>query len=53
MRKTVWAALFLFLMATGGGLVHARSFVTHKAAYICPITGEVLPCPECCPFYQK
>lgn len=20
-----------------------------KAGYVCPITGEVLPCPKCCP----
>ena len=23
------------------------------AAYMCPVTGEELPCPDCCPFNQK
>ena len=24
-----------------------------KAVYICPLTGEQLACPECCPLNQK
>ncbi|HUY90100.1 MAG TPA: hypothetical protein VMV10_15290 [Pirellulales bacterium] len=33
------------LVATGGSAKSAPS----AAAYVCPLTGEELPCPNCCP----
>jgi len=26
---------------------------TTEAGYTCPLTGEELPCPKCCPLNQK
>jgi hypothetical protein len=50
MRKILWAALAMLPLVTGG-LLYARS--ASKASYTCPITGEELPCPNCCPLNQK
>jgi hypothetical protein len=45
-----------------GGLVYAASFSRNvnkdatpvgQSGYVCPITGEHLPCPNCCPLNQK
>jgi hypothetical protein len=51
MRKILWVTLALLPLVTGG-LVYARSLKAHKAGYVCPITGEELPCPKCCPLNQ-
>jgi len=48
MRKIFWAALALLPLVTAG-LVYAKSCMPNKAAYVCPITGEELPSPKCCP----
>lgn len=58
MRKWFWRGLLaLPLVAAGGALVaHAagRPTATPKAGgYTCPLTGEQLPCPNCCPLNQK
>ena len=46
-RKMLWAALVAVPLAVTGGLVYAG---TQKAGgYVCPATGETLPCPDCCP----
>ena len=50
-RKWVRLALFA-LPALFGGIVFAIGQLMSKpahAGYICPITGEELPCPKCCP----
>jgi hypothetical protein len=51
-RKWIWAAL-LALPAAVGGLVYgkavARDDRPKAGGYVCPITGEELPCPDCCP----
>jgi hypothetical protein len=52
MRKLLWAALALASLAAGG-LVYAKSRTATEAPYICPITGEELPCPCCCPLNQE
>lgn len=58
MRKWFWRGLLaLPLVAAGGALVaHAagRTTAALKAGgYTCPLTGEQLPCPNCCPLNQK
>ena len=46
-RKWLWAALVAVPAVVAGGLAYANA---QKArAYTCPITGEELPCPKCCP----
>ena len=46
-RNILWAALFAVPALVAGGLAYANS---QKAKpYTCPITGENLPCPKCCP----
>jgi hypothetical protein len=46
-RKWLWAALLAVPAVVAGGLAYANS---QKAkSYTCPITGEELPCPRCCP----
>ena len=53
MRKFLWAALALASVVTGS-VVYARSLTAPKETpYICPITGEELPCPCCCPLNQE
>lgn len=51
MRKWLWAALLgIPLAAAGGlGLVYANSHQANAEGFTCPITGEELPCPNCCP----
>lgn len=33
-------------LAVAGGLVFANS---QARSFVCPVTGEVLPCEKCCP----
>jgi hypothetical protein len=48
-RKWLWAALMAAPLAIGGGLVYAKA---QASPYVCPITGEGLPCERCCPLNQ-
>ncbi|MEX2552677.1 MAG: hypothetical protein WD627_06720 [Actinomycetota bacterium] len=54
MRKLLWAALLTLPMAMVGGLAFATSRQASPAGegYVCPLTGEELPCPNCCPANQ-
>jgi hypothetical protein len=52
MRKWMWAALLALTLAAAGGLAYAKSLEASNAGFICPITGEELPCPKCCPLCQ-
>ncbi len=52
-KKWLWATLLLLPLAIGG-LVYAGAQAnadtrTNEAGFVCPITGEELPCPNCCP----
>ena len=52
-KKWLWAALMVLPLAVGG-LVYAGVQANDdtqsiEAGFICPITGEVLPCSKCCP----
>jgi hypothetical protein len=52
MRKWIWAVAAALPLAVAGGLLYAKSQQTSAEGYICPITGEELPCPACCPLNQ-
>lgn len=49
-RKWIWSALLAVPLAAGG-LVFANSQA--RSSYVCPITGEVLPCEKCCPLNES
>jgi hypothetical protein len=49
-RKWLWAVL-LALPAAVGGLAYATA--TRTGGYVCPLTGEALPCEKCCPLPEK
>jgi hypothetical protein len=49
MRKWIWAALAALPLAVAGGFVFAKSQQFTAGGFVCPITGEELPCPNCCP----
>lgn len=46
-RKLLWAALLAVPAAVAGGLAYAKH--SQATTFTCPITGEELPCPKCCP----
>jgi hypothetical protein len=59
----MWAALAA-PFAVAGGLAYAsfqdqqedkadKAPQTTAAPYVCPITGEELPCTKCCPLNQQ
>jgi uncharacterized membrane protein len=48
MKKWVLSALVAVALAVAGGLVYAQTTATAKS-FTCPLTGEELPCPDCCP----
>lgn len=49
-RKWLWSVVLTLPLAVAGGLVYANSQVR---SYVCPITGEVLPCEKCCPLNKQ
>ncbi len=44
-RKWLWTAMLAAPLAIAG-VIYANS---QPASYTCPLTGEQLPCPKCCP----
>ncbi len=46
-RKWLWGAVLALPAALLGGLVYANARQAQN--YTCPLTGEQLPCPNCCP----
>lgn len=57
MRKWLYAALAALPLAGAGGLVYANmqgkaNPPQQASGYVCPITGEELSCPNCCPLNQ-
>jgi len=48
-RKWLWSAVLALPLAVAGGFVYANA---QARSYVCPITGEVLPCEKCCPLNQ-
>jgi hypothetical protein len=60
MRKLLWVVLLALPFVVAGGLVYAKgqgmtdkSQVSGKGPYVCPLTGEELLCPNCCPLNCK
>ena len=59
MRRYVWAALVALPLVVGGLAYAAVQSQSSKLApvetegYICPLTGEDLPCPNCCPLSHE
>ena len=60
MNKKVLSAAAIGLPVLIGGLLYASSQKpvdevqqTSEDGYVCPATGEVLPCPNCCPLKQE
>lgn len=54
MRKWIWSGLLVVPLALAGALVYANRHGTTQrpasaAGFLCPITGEALPCQRCCP----
>ena len=47
MRKLMWTAILALPLAIAG-VVYAKS-QADAGGFVCPITGEVLPCEKCCP----
>jgi hypothetical protein len=47
-RNGLWALLVSVPLAVAGA-AYASS---QAGGYVCPITGERLPCPNCCPLNQ-
>ena len=62
-KKVVWTVLLALPLAVAG-LVYGKSLTAPQAeqagqpeqvqaeGYVCPLTGEELPCPKCCPLNQ-
>ena len=58
MRRSTAALMVAGVCVLVGGLVYAgtHSFANAPAPsseFVCPLTGEVLPCPECCPLNHE
>jgi len=58
MRKWIYSALAALPLAIAGGLLYANAqakAISPQQAdgYVCPITGEELPCPNCCPLNES
>lgn len=51
MKKYILSALLVLPLAVAGVAYAKSSKAAPKeaAAYNCPLTGEDLPCPNCCP----
>ncbi|MBI4605340.1 MAG: hypothetical protein HY721_25530 [Planctomycetes bacterium] len=48
----------LALPLAAAGLAYGQSLVRtgqpqNSAGYVCPLTGEDLPCPNCCPLNEQ
>lgn len=53
-RKWLLTGLLALPLAIGG-IVYAKATKAPPArgGYTCPLTGEELPCPKCCPLNAK
>lgn len=47
-RKWLWSALLALPLAVAGAVLAS----SQGRSYVCPITGQVLPCAKCCPLNQ-
>jgi hypothetical protein len=58
MMKWLWTTLVALPVAIVGSLVYATAQgegrnVQDVEGFVCPITGEELPCPDCCPLNKS
>jgi hypothetical protein len=56
-HNRMWVALLALLLGGASALVYAKSYAGLRqpptaTGFICPITGEELPCERCCPLKQ-
>jgi hypothetical protein len=42
--------LVIAAVAFAGAITKPQPTITQAQGYICPVTGEELPCPLCCPY---
>lgn len=55
MRTSSWLLLGLLVLVSVGSWVaaeirlNATTLANDAPGYLCPLTGEELPCPHCCP----
>ncbi|MEZ4651978.1 MAG: hypothetical protein R3E97_24890 [Candidatus Eisenbacteria bacterium] len=55
-KKLLLGALLALPLAVVGltsGQSHVSASQPEQSGYICPLTGEELPCPGCCPLNGK
>ncbi len=59
MWKWLWTSLGALAIAVAGSLAYAnlhsqgaKPEQVGSAPFVCPLTGEELPCPNCCPLKQ-
>lgn len=57
-RRKWFLTALLALPVAAAGLVYGQSLVRtgqpqNSAGYVCPLTGEELPCPHCCPLNEQ
>lgn len=55
-KKGLMAGLLALPLAIGGvvyGVTSVAQQPKKAAGYTCPLTGEELPCPNCCPLKAK
>jgi hypothetical protein len=56
-RNWLWYALSGSVLVLTAALGYAgwrqMELGTAQQAYICPLTGETLPCPQCCPLAEQ
>jgi hypothetical protein len=62
MSRKLFLTAFLGLPVLVASLVYGQTLVRHAAGksqaaqaegYVCPLTGEELPCPNCCPLNRQ
>lgn len=55
-KRLLTGLLALVLLGAGLGYGQLRAGASQpqdEAGYVCPLTGEELPCPKCCPANRK
>lgn len=53
MSRRTWLAAILAAVPLAVGAVWGYSERLFSAGYTCPLTGEELPCPKCCPLNNE
>jgi hypothetical protein len=62
MRRRLFLTAVVTLPLAVAGLVYGQTLTQRQAEkpqkveakpYTCPVTGEELPCPNCCPYNQQ